>query len=626
MDRSLFRPVAGALLGVSCVASLAQAQSVELDQQVITATRTALAPTHTTASTSVITREDIERSQATTVLDTLRGLAGVGIVTNGGRGKSSTVQLRGTSDKHLLVLVDGVKVGSATDGTAALHAIPLEQIERIEVVRGPRSSLYGSEAMGGVIQIFTRKGSGDGVKPYFSVGAGSRSSYSGTAGVSGGNGAAWYSLGIASESTDGINVRAYRPSAPRSYEPDADGYRELSASLRGGYRFNDRFELDANWLRSKGHSDLDSRATNGNSGRDAYKDGELEVVGARARFSPLEPWQVSLQVAHSEDLSDQYQDGRFYSRFDSQRDSLSWQNDISLGEAQLLTVGFDYQRDRIDTTAAYARDSRNNKGAFVQYLASFGRHGLEAALRRDKDQFFGSHDTGSLGWNYELSDEVTVSAAYGTAFRAPTFNDLYYPASASTAGNPDVQPEESESFEIGLKGNQAWGEWSLNAFETRIDDLIVWSGSGSSPMRPDNVDVARIRGLESVLRTDFQGWDIVSSLTFLDPQDRSDKNHGHLLARRAKRTFNLDVDRSFGTVAVGATLYASSYRFDQAANTDAQRLPGYALVDLRGEYRFDPDWRLQVRLSNLFDREYETAQTYEQPGRAVYFTLRYQVL
>jgi len=616
-------PLAAVLLGLSSCVLADHGDALLLGQQVITASRTGHSPV-SIASSSLMTRDEIERQQAGSVPELLQRLAGVSVTSNGGRGKSTSVSIRGTSDKHVLVLIDGIRVGSATSGSAALQSIPVEQIERIEIVRGPRSSLYGSEAMGGVIQIFTRRGGAEGFKPYFSVGAGSRSSYSGSAGVAGSHGNGWFNLGVASESTDGINARAYRSRYPDAYEPDADGYRELSAQLRAGYRFDNGLELDGSWLQSENHSDFDSRSSSGATGRNAYSDGSLQAISGRARFSPLAFWDVTLQAGHSEDLGDNFQDGRFYSSFDTRRDSATWQNDFNFGEAQVLSLGMDYQTDRIDSDGDYAEDSRYNKGYFVQYQAAFGRHGVQAGLRRDKDEFFGSHDTGSLGYSFDLSDALTLTAAYGTAYRAPTFNDLYYPASSSTAGNPDVKPEESESYEIGIRGSHGWGEWSVNAYENQIEDLIVWAGS--SPMRPENVDVARIRGIETSVATVLAGWDVAANMTFMDPQDRSKANHGHLLQRRAKRQFNLDLDRQFGAVGVGASLYAASERFDKASNSEDSRMPGYALVDLRSEYRFDEAWRLQVKLSNLFDRDYETTQTYEQPGRAVYFTVRYQAL
>src|SRR5690606_19827329 len=265
------------------------------------------------------------------------------------------------------------------------------------------------------------------------------------------------------------------------------------------------------------HNDFDTRSTKGTSGRDANTDSSVQVLSGRARFSPVEAWDVTLQAGHSEDLGDNYQDGNFYSRFDTRRDSLSWQNDFSLGESQLLTLGLDYQQDRIKSSGSYLQDSRSNQGYFAQYQAAFGRHGVQAGLRHDDDEFFGSHNTGSLGYSYDLSDALTLTAAYGTAYRAPTFNDLYYPLTKGMEGNPDLQPEESESYEIGIRGSHGWGEWNINAYENQIEDLIVWAGS--SPMRPENVDVARIRGIETSVATVLAGWDVAANMTFMDPQD-----------------------------------------------------------------------------------------------------------
>ncbi|MFC3609376.1 TonB-dependent vitamin B12 receptor [Stutzerimonas tarimensis] len=619
-------PAALLLLGY---ASFSAAQSghtpLHLDEQVVTATRApAVGPT--VAATSVLQRADIERLQPASVPDLLRRLPGVQLTSNGGRGKNTSLMLRGTSNQHVLLLVDGIPQGSATTGAPALQHLPVEQIERIEVVRGPRSSLYGSQAVGGVIQIFTRQGAEQGVKPHLSIGAGSRSSAHASAGVSGGSEAAWFNASATTESTDGINVRRLNPTSPNAHEPDADGYREHSVALRGGYHFANGLLIDGSLLHVEYNSELDVRSRTGATGRNAYSEGSGQVIGGRARFSPLEPWQVTLQAGHSEDRSDNFQDSAFFSRFDTKRDTFSWQNDVQLAQGQLLSLGVDYQNDRIDVSDNYAETSRGNTGYYLQYQAERGRHGLLASLRRDDNEQFGNHDTGNLGWSYALTDTLLLTASYGTAFRAPTFNDLYAPATAWTAGNPGVGPEESATYELGLKGREHWGGWGINAFETQIDDLIVWAADATGFWMPSNVNSARIRGIEGTLQTRLLGWDMSTALTLLDPQDRSTENHGNLLARRAERTLNLDLDRAFGRYGVGATLFAASERYDSATNLDSTRMPGYAQVDLRGEYRIDEAWRLQARLSNLFDREYETAQFFEQPGRAVYFTVRYQAL
>lgn len=613
--KPFYRPAAFALLGIFPY-SLGHAAdaSLELDEQVVTATRTARTVEQSLAAVSVIDREEIERSQARSVPDLLRRLPGVSLVNNGGPGKATSVYLRGTESDHVLVLIDGVKVGSVTSGGTAFQDLPVELIERIEVVRGPRSSLYGSEAIGGVIQIFTRQGGAtDGIKPFFSAGYGTHDTYEGSAGLAGRYGAGWFNLAVSGADTDGIEAKS---STASGYEDDDDGYRNHAASLRAGYRFANGLELDGNLLQVRGHNDYDSLF--GTSGTDAYADIEQNVIGGRARFAPLEPWQVTLQAGRSEDKSDAYQDGEFNNRFDSRRDTFSWQNDVVLATGHTLTLGADYQRDEVNGTETYDVDNRDNKGYFVQYLGQAGRHDWQLAVRRDDNEQFGQHDTGSAAYGYALTDALRATLSYGTAFKAPTFNELYYPG----YGNPELDAETSRSLEVGLAGQHGWGDWSVNAFRTVVDDLIAYD---ASIFGPNNVDEARIHGVELGAASEWLGWAWSANYTWMEPENESDgRNDGNELARRAKQLFNLAVDRAFGDFSVGATLHAEDQRYDDLANT--RELSGYALVDLRGEYRLTPEWRLQTRVANLLDADYQTATGFNQPGQAVYFTVRYQAL
>ncbi|UVE16541.1 TonB-dependent vitamin B12 receptor [Pseudomonas sp. LS44] len=625
MRKSFLAPTAVLLCGVSAVVlpALAAEPTLELDQQVVTATRIEQAAERSLAAVTVIDREQIERSQAQSVPELLRKVPGVSLANNGGPGKSTSLFMRGSNSNHVLVLIDGVKAGSVTSGGTALQDLPVELIERIEVVRGPRSSLYGSEAIGGVIQIFTRKGGEGGAKPFFSAGYGTHDSYEGSAGVSGGDGKGWYSLGVASQDTDGINVK---PAGVSSYESDSDGYRNLSGSASAGYRFDNGLQLDGNVLQTNSHNDYDSVNTRRTAGFDAYADGETKIVGGRARFNPLELWKVTLQAGRSEDKSDAYQDGKFYSRFDTRRDSLSWQNDLTLAEGHTLTLGTDYQLDSVNGNTAYSEDSRDNKGVFVQYLGEMGRQDWQLSLRHDDDEQFGKYDTGNLGWGYALTDELRFTSSYGTAFKAPSFNQLYYPG----FGNPDLDAEKSHSVEVGLAGEHAWGHWAANAYRTKIDNLIATiTVNGMS--QAEGVDAARIRGLELVLGSELFGWQWNANYSLMDPENRSKRSsrtgiayYGKDLNRRPGQTFNLDVDRAFGALSIGATLSAQNSTYDDLENQN--ELAGFATLDLRGEYRLTPEWRLQTRVANLLDADYQTAAGYNQPGQAVYFTVRYQAL
>ncbi|MNQ31419.1 Vitamin B12 transporter BtuB precursor [compost metagenome] len=613
------KPAAVLLCTLSCMPLAQAGEHTLLQDQLVTATRTAQTAQQSLAAVTVFDRTQIEQSQASSVPELLKKVPGVSFANNGGPGKNTSLFMRGSESDHVLVLIDGIKVGSVTSGGAALQDLPLELIERIEVVRGPRSSLYGSEAIGGVIQIFTRKGDARGVKPFFSAGYGTHDSYSGSAGVAGGDGQGWYSLGLSGLDSDGINVKS---AASSGYEDDADGYRNLSAALSGGYRFDNGLELDANLLQAKSHNDFDSVSYSKKLKRDvgfgANADGETRVVGSRARFAPLEPWLVTLQVGRSEDKSDAYQDGAFYSRFDSRRDSVSWQNDLTLAPGHTLSLGADHQHDEVNGSTAYAEDSRDNNGAFAQYLGEVGRHDWQLSLRRDDNQQFGRHDTGNIGYGYALTDWLRATLSYGSAFKAPTFNELYYPG----YGNPDLDAETSKSLEAGLAGQHAWGRWSVNAFRTRVDDLIAYD---ASIWAPANVEQARIRGVELLLASQLLGWDWNANYTLMEPENRSSgANDGNELARRAKQLFNLDLDRRLGAFSLGASLHAEGQRFDDLANQ--KEMSGFATLDLRGEYRIDPEWRLQARVANLLDADYETAQGFNQPGQALYLTVRYQAL
>ncbi|MCF1181879.1 TonB-dependent vitamin B12 receptor [Marichromatium gracile] len=604
---------------------LAQTDSQVLEPTVVTATRTAEPAGETLATVSVIDRAEIERRQARSVPDLLRTLPGVSIAQSGGPGQSASVMLRGTNADHVLVLVDGVRVGSATLGTTSLQDLPVDQIERIEVVRGPRSSLYGSEAIGGVIQIFTRRGGGA-LTPRFSVGVGELGTASVSGGLSGGGEHAWFNLGANFEQTDGINACAGRPFPYAGCgvdQPDRDGYSSHGVSARAGYAFNERAEVEFHLLSAESANDFDGSVFSGNQARSSQ-----QVFGANATLRPLDAWTLTLTAGRSwDDYRVFYDDAaaavfdQFVDRFQTERDSLSLQSDVTIAAGQLVSLGVDYVDDRVSGTVDYAEDARDNLGVFGQYQGSFGAFDLKLSLRQDDNQQFGSHTTGSAALGYLFANDIQVALSYGTGFKAPTFNELYYPGFGNTA----LDPEESESIELMANGplplpGRMRGDWQLSLYQTEIDDLIAYD---SATFAPANVDSARIRGLEASADVRWDDWTLAGNLTLLDPENRSDgANDGNLLPRRAEQSLQLDLDRTLGRWRAGATLQLVGERYDDLANQ--VDLDAYALLDLRLEYAFNPALRLQGRLANALDETYETAYLYNQPGRAFYLTLRYQ--
>ncbi|MBI3575402.1 MAG: TonB-dependent receptor plug domain-containing protein, partial [Gammaproteobacteria bacterium] len=306
---------------------------------IVTATRTARTADETLASVSVITRADIERTQAKSVAELLAGEAGIDTTISGGYGKSTSVFLRGTNSDHTLVLVDGIKVGSATLGTAPWQYLPLDQIERIEIVRGPRSSLYGSEAIGGVIQIFTRQPT-EKFQSQAEVGYGTYGTSKLSAGVSGADGNTRYNLTASHFNTDGIDAKT----SSAGNEGDRDGYRNESYNARLTHRLTGGAEIELHTLHAQGHTEFD-----GNPNQTAFLQ---DVVGARLNFAPTNNWNVKLQAGTSRDYTDSFKNGLFSSTFNTLRHVASWQNDVVLGKDQLLTLGADYQDDRVGSTTA----------------------------------------------------------------------------------------------------------------------------------------------------------------------------------------------------------------------------------------------------------------------------------
>ena len=596
------------LLALSIYSSSSEAEDSTQNAVIVTATRTSQTANEALASVTVLTREDMERSQAHSVPELLRDVAGIEVARQGGDGKLTSVFLRGTNSNQVLVLVDGVKVGNATSGTVAWEFLPLDEIDRVEIVRGPRSSLYGSEAVGGVIQIFTRRGTTT-TQPRASVTAGSHSFNDTAIGVSGTYHGTRYNLSTSRLATDGIN--ATQPAIGFN-EPDRDGYHNNAYSLYLDQRLTEHVDLGVNGLRASGNTKYDSFPGFNNEDHFAQ-----EVAGAKLRFEPFQEWVSTVALGYSLDDRNSFRtDGPSTpEQFMTTRRSASWQNDVSIGAHQLLTLGYDRSEDHVTSTTTYTRTSRETHGLFGQYQLGFGAQDLNLGYRRDHNQQFGNHDTGNIAWGLKLDENLRLYASYGTAFHAPTFNDLYY-SSPFFQGNPDLQPEESKSSELGLKGRSGRLGWQVSAYRTDVSNLIAYDAATNTVQ---NVNKARIDGIEAEANTAINDWRLNGALTLTNPRD---VGTGNLLARRSRQSAHFAVDRRLGDLDVGMETIAVGRSYDDASNN--LPIPGYGLLNLRARYRLARDWQVQGHIENLLDKDYQTVAYYNSPGRSYFMGVSYE--
>jgi vitamin B12 transporter len=585
----------------------------ELESVVVTAARVAQPISQVIGSVTVIDRAEIEKRQVQSLQDLLRGEAGIDIINTGGLGKPSSIFLRGGNASQTLILVDGVRVGSATLGITSIELIPVDQIERVEIVRGPRSSLYGSDAMGGVIQIFTRKNNGLNA----SVGAGSYNTQKYSAGFGMQSDSLRFSVNGGYIQTDGFNA-CNNSIGCFVNEPDDDGYRNSSVSAELGYAFGKIADLELRTLYTQGFTQSDGFDINENRFRNS-------APSVRLRITPIDALAVTLSGGITQDDSTGYKNSAYNSQFDTEKRNAAAQIDWHAGN-QNFTMGGDYLNDVIASNNNFVATERDNLGVFAQYLGKLGQHELSASVRHDDNEQFGTYNTGNLGWKWFVLDRaLTLNAGWGKAFHAPSFNDLYYPLDQfGSFGNPNLMPERSRSIEFGAGGSYSWFSWSVQAFQTKTQDLIDWTCDPITfACSPSNVSEARVQGVEV---TAGGRWDkLKADLTYTaqDPRSRAEgANYDHYLARRSRQAGRLDVGYDFGQAQIGSTINVAGKRYDNIANTTV--LPGYTTVDFKANIDLCKTLALQVKLGNFFDRQYETARYFAQEGRTVFVTLRYQ--
>lgn len=573
----------------------------KLDPVVVTATRTESREDALLSDVVVIGREAIERHAGRTLAELIVREAGVQMSANGGLGKQSGLYVRGTESRHVLLLIDGVRFGSATAGSASLDNLALEDIERIEVLKGPASALYGSDAVGGVIQIFTRKGR-PGLHPNAAVTVGSHGHRAWTAGVSAGTAGVSYALSARQLREDGFS--STNPAVPfGSHHPDRDGFEQDSLNASLDWRLAPGWKADARLMHADGVNQYDGGA----DPFDVRADVRSQLLGLGLEGRPLDTWKSRLAFGRSRDESTSFT-STSTSRFDTRQDQWLWQNEIDTPLGELL-AGYEHLVQEVDSTTAYAVTERTIRSWFGGLKGSAGAHSWQANLRRDDNSQFGEADTWLLAYGLRLTPNWRVHASRGTSFKAPSFNQLYWPA----FGTPDLQPERGRNTEVGTTFTAGVHQFGAVRFDNRIRGFITATTTAA------NIPQARIEGWTLSYQGQFGGLHLGSALDLLDARNAQ---NGRKLPRRADRQLTATADYRTGDWKLGGTLLAASERFDDAGNTT--RLPGFGTVDLHVDYALARDWSVQARVVNVGDKAYETARGYNQTGRAGYLTLRWQ--
>ncbi|TVP58971.1 MAG: TonB-dependent receptor [Halomonadaceae bacterium] len=547
------------------------------------------------SSVTVIDREAIERQQPREFSSLLQGQPGVNVVSNGGFGKNTSVFTRGTGSESTVLLIDGIRIRSATTGGAPWQHVPAQLLNRVEIVRGPRGSLYGADAVGGVIQGFTLP-QDDNDRAWVEVGGGNFSTQQTGAGVSGREGNTRYSLQGNYFETDGTRIRE---------GGDDKGYRNASGSASIRHELGNDASLGLLAFRSQGNTEFDSGDT----------DFVLQTLGVNGDIRVTENWKTGVTLSESRDEGENNAEGGGVTFFDTRTRLARWENTFLWGRQQLV-AGAEYLVDEVDSTTEYDEDSRDNKAVFGQFIVDRNEASLQLSARWDDNEAFGDRATGAVAVGFELTPSHRARLSYGTAFRAPSFNDLYFP----NFGNPDLSPETSSTAEFGIRGQYRSGFWDLAVYKTDVDDLILLA---------ENIARAQIRGVELSSGLDWQRLELRSALTLQDPRDKESNNR---LARRTHQSLRVDADYLLDRVNFGVSVIAEGYRYNDTDNEE--RISGFTTADLRMGVQLAQNLRLRLSLENVFDRQYNTVRAipfnaddfdYLAAGRTVFASLRYEV-
>ena len=606
-----------AATALSILTSLPTAANDNYEEVVVTANKNKQPLSHTLPTTNVITALDIQKMQAPDLPSLLGRVSGISFRDSGGRGSNSGIFIRGTTSAQVVILIDGIRSASATVGATALENIPIETIERVEIVKGPLSSLYGADALGGVIQVFTKTGKSAADSDDYllestarmSVGSHHLQDYN--VSLNGGNDKHQFFASFSQEDTRGID----RTDLKINGNQDKDSFEQKSASLSALFTVNEQLKTQVKYMKSEGRTEFDNVF---GLDENRYSESELENIGAKLLYNPMDTIQLTLDLGYFSDHSTTPKfESDFFGRSDIQtrRHSLALQGNFSIGENHLLTLGSDYYNDDVSTLADFSETQRDNQGYFAQWQASFGDINLTSSLRYDDNQAYGGNTNGSAAASYRFNDDLELVLSYGTAFRAPTFNELYYPF----FGNPEVKPEESKTYELSLRGSLPGFNWRASTYRANVDNLI---GFDLATFTAGNTARATLEGVELEVKHQVGHWDLSANVDYLEA--RNEDTHEYLDGRAAVSA-NLQLGRSFlQSLYLGVDIKAEHGRHD----LEGVSLPGFAIWGVSAVYDATDKLKVSGRVDNVFDKDYTlnlatSSVAYKTDGLAAKLSVQY---
>ncbi len=586
----------------------AQDKTEAVDPIIVTANRIPQNLSSALSDVQVIEAAEIARASGGSLTSLLQARAGIEISSTGGAGQPSGLFMRGTNSNHVVILLDGVRVNSATSGTTALEHIPLNQIERIEIVSGAASSLYGADAIGGVIHIMTHRSHYAGDKLLLTALWGSEKNSNYSISYNGKMDATQIQFGAGLAKSDSRSATNERVAF--GFNPDRDPYQNKNIRIGVSHEISRDHLLGVSYVRSNGVTHFDGDPTTDDLNRQT-----LDTVKVESYNRIAAGWDALIRLARSRDQL--ATSGAFISRFATTQDQLQWENRLKT-DFGTLTAGADVTRQQVASDTVFTETQRNLSGVYAGLMQQLDAHQWQLNARHDRLSGYGGYTVASAAYAYKFRPGLRGLLNAGSAFKVPSFNDLYYPAAFGYQGNPDLKPERSRNVEAALEYREGNTAARVTHFRNRLADLIV--------IKPDFSSVDNL-ARASVVGTSLRMSETKNNLTThidLTWQHATDAASGDQLPRRARRYGGLGTSYQAGGTQYGVEVIASGARYDSPINAPSNRMGGYALLNLFTRMKLDNSLSLQLRLDNAVDKNYELAQGYNTPGRRFFAGLEWQ--